>query len=242
MLENPGIVKRPAADAHAGTAGFVEHLLRRLGRDDVAITDNRNGFHHIHHRPDAREVHRSAEALFARAAMHEDRCHAHVFERAGEVRRGEVLVVPAEAHLGGDGNLERIDHAFDQRGRLVQLGHHRRAAAAPRDLVDRAAHVDIHRGNAGGFEIRRGVAHFLGHGPKELHGKRLVCGPGLDEFEGLVAFFEQRTGVDEVGGTQADAADFAHDEPERQVGVTRQRREKQIGRELQRVGLHIGVK
>ena len=50
--------------------------------------------------------------------------------------------------------------------------------------------------------------------------------------------FQQRAGVDEVGGAEADAADFAHDQPERQVGVTRQRREKQICFQCQRADAH----
>jgi hypothetical protein len=57
--------------------------------------------------------------------------------------RGEVFVIPAEAHFGGDGNLHGVDHAFDERGGLVQFSHHRGAAADLADFFDGTAHVDV---------------------------------------------------------------------------------------------------
>ncbi len=68
-----------------------------------------------------------------------------------------------------------------------------------------------------------------GHGAEELDGQRRIGRPGFNELERLGIFFQQRAGVDQIGGAKADAADFAHDQAEGQVGVTRQRREKQIG-------------
>ena len=105
-------------------------------------------------------------------------------------------------------------------------------------LLHRAAHVDVHGGNAERFEIDRRVAHFLRHGAEELHGQRSIRRAGFDELERLRILFEQRAGVDEVGGGKVHAADFAHGEAERQVGVTRQRREKQIRLQCQRPKAH----
>ncbi len=170
--------------------------------------------------------------------MDENRGDAGVLQRAGQVRRGEVLVVPAEPHLGGDRDFHGVDHAADKRGGFVQFGHHGRAAADVADLADGAAHVDVNGRDAARFEHLRRVAHFLRHGAEELDGQRRVGGAGLDELEGLFAFLQQRAGVDQVGGAQADAADFAHDEAEGQVGVTRQRRKEQIRCQRQRAEAH----
>ena len=227
-LEDPGVVEGAAADADARAAGFVEHLFGGFGGDDVAVADDGNAFDGLDDGADAGKVHRAAEALFARAAVDENGGDADVFEGTGEVGRGEVLVVPAEAHFGGDGDFNGVDHAFDERGGFTEFGHHGGTAADFADLADGAAHVDIHGGDADGFEVGSGVAHFLGDGAEELDGERGIRGASLDELESFVAFFEERTGIDEIGGAKAHAADFAHDEAERQVGVTRQGREEQI--------------
>ena len=105
------------------------------GRGHVAVADDGNGFHRLHHGANAREIDRAAKALFARAAMDEDRRHADVLQRAGQVGRGQILVVPAEPHLGRDGNLHGVHHAADERGGLVEFGHHGRAAADVADLA-----------------------------------------------------------------------------------------------------------
>ena len=86
-------------------------------------------FHGFDDFADAGEIHRAAKTLFARPAMNKNRGDTGVFQRARQIRRGEIVIVPAEAHFGGDGNFHGVDHAFDERGGFVQFGHHRRAAA-----------------------------------------------------------------------------------------------------------------
>jgi hypothetical protein len=88
------------------------------------------------------------------------------------------------------------------------------------------------------IDDERGVAHFFRHGAEKLDGQRRIGRARFDELERLGIFLHQRAGVDQVGGAQADAADFAHDEAEGQVGVTRQRREKQVGFKLERAKAH----
>ena len=160
------------------------------GRGDVAVADDRDPAHRPDHGADAGEVHRAAETLGARPAVHEDRGHPGVLQHAGEIGRGEIFVVPAEAHLGGDGDFHRLDHAADERGGLVKLGHHRRAAADPDHLAHGAAHVDVDRGVAEGFELQGGVAHLPRHAAEQLHGERPVGGARLDELEGLALALE----------------------------------------------------
>ena len=73
------------------------------------------------------------------------------------------------------------------------------------------------------FEQERRIAHFFGHGAEELDGERRIVRAGFDELERLFVSFQKRAGVDQVCGAEADAADFAHNQAEGQVGVTRQR-------------------
>ena len=102
----------------------------------------------------------------------------------------------------------------------------------PRDFLHGAAHVDVHRGDAGRLDHLGGVAHLFRHGAEELHREQFLGRDGADHLEGTRIFFNERAGIDEVGRGPVQSADFPHDEPEGQVGVTRQRREEQVGSEL----------
>jgi hypothetical protein len=60
-----------------------------------------------------------------------------------------------------------------------------------------------------------------------LHGERRIGGTRFNQLERFFILLQKRTRVDQIRRAKADAADFAHDEAEGQVGVTGQRREKQ---------------
>jgi hypothetical protein len=186
--ENPRIVKRAAPDAHARAACFLEHHFGRLRRGDVAIADDGNARTACTTARMPARLTVPPKTLLARAAMHKNRRRARVFQRARQVRRRQVFVVPAQPHFGGDRNFHRVHHAAHQRGGFVQLGHHGRAAADAADLAHRAAHVDVHRRHADGFQIGRRVAHFLRHGAEQLHRQRPVRGAGFDQLERLGIF------------------------------------------------------
>ena len=233
-LENPRVIERPAPDAHPRAACLVEHPLRRLHRRHIAIADDRNPLHRLRHRADARQIHRAAEPLLARPPMHEDRRHPHILQHAREVRRREILVIPAETHLRRHGNLHGIHHALHQRGGFLVLHHHRRAAAHAEDLLHGTTHVDVDARHAALLEEHRRVAHLLRHRAEELHRQRPVLRVRLDELEGLRILLQQRPRIHQVRGRQVQPAQLAQREAKRQVRVTRQRREKQIGLQHQR--------
>ena len=83
--ENPRIIKRAAADAHAGAAGLVEHMFRGLGCGDIAVADDGNFFDGFDDGTDAREIDAAGESLGAGAAVDENRGDTDVFEDAGEM-------------------------------------------------------------------------------------------------------------------------------------------------------------
>ena len=189
---------------------------------------------------DAGQIDRAAEALLARAAMDKNGRDARVFQHPRQVRRGQILLVPSQPHFGGDRNFHGVHHAADQLRGLLQFRHHGGASADAADFSHRAAHVDVNRGNADGLEIDGGVAHLFGDGAKQLHGQRTVRRAGFDQLERLGFFFQERAGVDQIGGGQVQSAQFAHGQAEGQVGVTRQGREEQIGLQLERADAHPG--
>ena len=187
-----------------------------------------------HHGGDAGQVDRAAEALLARAAMHKNGGHARLFQHARQVRRRQILLIPTQPHFRRHGNFHRLDHAAHQARRWLQFRHHGRAAAHAADLAHRAAHVDIHRRHADGFEIAAASRISSGTEPKSWTARGWSAGRVSISLRALAIFLQQRAGVDQIGRGEVQPADFAHRQPERQVGVTRQRRKKQVGLQLER--------
>src|SRR5262249_19319800 len=124
VLEYPRVVKGAASDAHAGAAGLIEHFSGSCWSSDIAVADDGHAPNGANDCPNSGEVYRSAKALLAGATMDEDCRNAYILECAGEVGRGEVLFVPAEAHLGADRDLDGVDHALHEGGGFREFRHH----------------------------------------------------------------------------------------------------------------------
>ena len=63
----------------------------------------------LDHGPDAGAVDRALESLLAGPAVDDHAGHADLLERAGQVGRGQRLVVPAQPHLHRHRDLHRLD-------------------------------------------------------------------------------------------------------------------------------------
>ena len=164
--------------------------------------------------------------------MDKDCRDADAFEHPGEVGRGEILFVPTEAHFRRDGNFYGVDHAAHERGGLVEFRHHGGAATDLRHFFHGTTHVNVHGLGAEFLAHHGGVAHFLGHAAKELDGHRAIFGGRRDELEGGGVALEEGTGVDEIRGGPTESAQFAYGDAHGQIGVTRERREKEIRRKF----------
>jgi hypothetical protein len=213
--------------------------LAACRRGDVAVADDGNAADGPHDCGDAGQVDRAAEALLARAAMHENRGRARVFQDARQVRRRQILIIPAQAHFGGDGNFDGLDHAAHQRAVLSNSVI--MAEPPPTRQTLRTGQPMLISTDATPMDSRYAAASRISSGtePKSWTASGLVGGAGFDQLEGFGISFQERAGVDQVGGGEVQPADFAHDQAERQVGVTCQRRQKQIGLQLERADLHL---
>ena len=100
VLENPRVVKRTSACAHPVAAGGVHHVPGRFRCGNISIADHRDILCRLDHLADAREIHRPGETLFACPPVNENRRRADIFEHAHQVGCGDVVVIPAETHLG----------------------------------------------------------------------------------------------------------------------------------------------
>ena len=177
LTEDPRLDQRPARDHHRRAAARREVIADLVRVEQVAVADDR----HRHGGGDLGDgvpVGRMTVPRFARAAVHGDRGRAGVDGRAREIEKVARVGVPAEANLDGDGHLHGRAHRFDDEPYAIRLAAERRAEAHPREVIDRAAEIQIDAVGAARFDERRGPRHLLGPIAGELHAEaRLVVGP-----------------------------------------------------------------
>ena len=88
---------------------------------------------------------------------------------ARQLRGVAILIIPAEPHLQGDGNLDGLDGGFDQNERLIEVAHQCAAGRLADDLARRATHVDIDDVSAIAFGNTRTFRHPLRLATNQLY-------------------------------------------------------------------------
>ena len=141
--------------------------------------------------------------------MDNDGRDADLLERAREARRRELRLVPAKPHLDSDGKLHRLDDGAYGLNRAIDIAHHRRAAAAFCDLVDRATHVDVDRADAVVFKPARSICHLLGVRAVNLDRHRSIVRGSSDQLHRLAIRQHESPGVDQIGRRQPEPTQFA---------------------------------
>ena len=155
--------------------------------------------------------------------MHGDRGRAGVDGRAREIEKVARVGGPAEANLDGDRHLHGRDHRFDVEPYAIRLASERGAEAHPREMIDRAAEIQIDRVGAARFDERRGPRHLIGPIAGKLHDEaRLIVGPS-NERELAAAPLLQPARHDHLAHEHARAQLDAQT-PIGQVGALRHRR------------------
>ena len=158
LPRQPGTALRGAADHHRVGAGDRKRLRGVVEAGDVAVDDDRNG-DRLFDRADGGPVGAPVIELAAGAAVHGDHLDAGRLRTAGKLGGVDAGVIPAEPHLQRDRHAHGGNRRLDQRERMVEVAHQRRAGGAVGDLLRRAAHIDIDDGGA----LRLGDAGALGH-------------------------------------------------------------------------------
>ena len=183
----------------------------------------------------------SRQTLRARAAVDHDGGDAGVLERAGEIGRGEILVVPAKPHFAGDRNLDGVDHAGNQRGGSFEFGHHRRAAADLADLADGTTHVDIDRDYAFDFKNCAAAAISSGTAPNSCTAMGLSAGELSISLSALRFFSMSERALTRSVVHSPTPPISRMTQPKWQIGITGQRREKEIRFKSERSELKLCV-
>ena len=157
-----------ASDHHPVGAGARQRFPGARKAGDVAIDHHRygdRGLDRAHRIP----IGGAGIELAAGAAMHGDELHARRLRPPRQFRRIDGAIVPAEPHFQGYGNVDRGNGRVDQRDRMVEVPHQRRAGLAIGDMLGGAPHIDVDDLGA----LRGRNASALGHPPGfaacELH-------------------------------------------------------------------------
>lgn len=224
--EDPGHGEGAAADHDAGAAGFVEHVDDVSGLPDVAVADDggASGGHAVvwaeafgdgfDGAADAFATALTLETLLGGAPVDGHGADAGGDESAGQRACGVVGGVgfgPAEAHLGGEGDVVRQGgaHGFDDALGGVGDAHEFRSAVLLADLVNGATHVDVDDGGAVIGAPACAVGEQGGVGAVQLHADGLVEVVGTSEVERGFGVAEEAMRAEEVGAGEPDAAEGA---------------------------------
>src|SRR3954447_18656123 len=100
VLEYPWIIERAAANAHAGATRLVQHLLCGLWSGDVPVANDRDSLDRPSYCPNSIKIDHPREPCSPAPAVNKTRRHSDILQRPSQIRRGNILVIPAQSHLG----------------------------------------------------------------------------------------------------------------------------------------------
>ena len=167
LLEDPGIALA-RADHHAPRR--CRRASRRRHRVDESPLASTGVPAPLRPPADRVAVRDARVELRARAPVHREQLGALFHRQARELRRDQLALVPADAHLDRQRSAEAAAHRAHDRGGARQVAQQRRARAVANELLDRAADVEVDPDGALALELAAGLAEDLGLGAEELEG------------------------------------------------------------------------
>ena len=202
MAEDPGIGGGGAADHDGIAAGFRDEGAGVFGGADVSIADDGDVDGSFDF-GDVFPAGLAGVALFAGAGVDSDGVEAGVLGEFGEGNADDVVVVPAEAVLDGEGNCNCGAHRFEDGGDEGQVAEEAAASIAGDDAFGGAAEVEVDHVEAGLLDDAGGVGEGGGVGAEELGGDGVLV---VVEGEVALALGFAHAG-EAVGGSE-----LGHDE------------------------------
>ena len=124
--------------------------------------------------------------------MDGDERSTRLFARLGALHGGDVVGVPAFAHLDRDGAGGVGEDLLHDLPTQVRVQHQFAARTAGDDLRSRAAHVDVEKIEVVFFNGGGGFAHDLRHLAEDLHPVGCAVRLCLQQADGLMVAVHQR--------------------------------------------------
>ena len=187
------------------------------GSTQIAAAVHRDP-HGFRHARDEVPVGQAVIRLRGGAAVHGHRRRARRFDHARQFGRIHLALVPAGAHLHGDGDLHRLHHRGNDAGGMLGLAHQAAAGVVLRNLRHRASHVDVDDVGAAGFDNLRGGGHVRGIAAEDLNGDRPLLFGELEILERAADAAHERLRRHHLRDHQAARAMPLHEAAERRVG------------------------
>ena len=154
--EDPGTAEGGATYHDGIDAIAVEGCIGFVERGDIAVAYYRNMYARIaFYFADERPVGLTGVHLRACAAMNGKCLYATVLQLLGQFGNDELLVVPAQACLHGDGQTDGLDHLLRNLQQLGNVLEHACTGPLARYLLDGTAKVEVD-------EVRACLLHNLG--------------------------------------------------------------------------------
>src|SRR5947207_4415124 len=154
LAEDPGIGSGGASNHHAIATGLRDHGGCVFRSTDITIADHRDLDRSLDG-GDPFPAGVAAIALLAGAGMHGYGVQAAVFGHAGQLHADNVVVVPSQAELHGEGDLHSGTHFFKDAADHRQVFEQTRAAIALDHALSWTSKVEVH-------QIKAGVLHDPG--------------------------------------------------------------------------------
>ena len=218
LAKDPRVLDGAAADHHALAAGLAQRALGVRRAAHVAVDDDRDAHDLARARRPrpvrrARVPHRppcgSGCVIAATPASSRRRARSTMGMCDSGPRPMRVLTVTGSDTLAAD----QPRHRHHRRGIAQPAG----AGAAPGDLGDPAAAVDVDEERLGLLGEARGLGQALGVRPVDLDGGELVVVGELDLAPGVAAAAQEALDVHELGHRERGAV-LAAEAPEHGVG------------------------
>ena len=159
------------------------------------------------HLTDERPVGRTRVHLGTCTAVDGKGLYPHVLQRFGELYDDLAVVVPAEAGLDGDGDVDSLDDFADDAEHHVGTAEHSAPSALASDTLDRATEVQVKHLRACGLGDARCFDHGLYLTTVDLDGYGAFFGTDLELACGACYLTDEGIGTEKFGvdhiGTEA---------------------------------------
>ena len=217
IAENPRVADGGPADHDSVHSVAFSVKDGFLGGVDVTVADNGDGHARVGlHGSDEAPVGLPAIHLGARAPVNGDGLYANVLQPLRHFHDGPARLVPAQARLDRDGQIDSLDHRSSERHHLGDVLQYGRSRALAHDLADGAAPVDVDEvGLALGGNLR-GCNQGAFVVTENLYPEGPLFLVELHLFQALIYLPRQRVGGDELGDEHVRAVLLA-DHPESMI-------------------------
>lgn len=234
VAKDPKIAESLSTDHDAGAAGLVDHSFGVLGSVDVAVTEDGDVSNGLGDGANPVEIDLAGELLHAVASVDGEGGDADIFELTSKRRGDQVSHFPTEPGFDSDGTGAFFDDSLGDSNCIGTVTKHTASTTFAGNLGDGATEVDVdgQRASLGGPESRLG--EFVGIGAEQLDSERPIVRSGFNELNGSGATVHQTARVDEFRERESKPAQGTNQAAVNEIGVARQRTEKQIRFNLHR--------